>query len=145
MKFKRLVTSIQASFDEFVTAVENHEAIAAPAIADAREVVARLRAHKSQMDSRISRQKAQALVLTKQRDRWQKRALESTTNDPEKGLLWLRQRDVAATALQQLEQQMATQTQLAADLDAGLTQAELRLATLQNAQNKTKPADKAEQ
>ena len=132
MKIKRLFTSINASFDDFVTGVENHEAVAAGAIADVRKAAARLRAQKGQLDAQISRQRNQAKVLSAREDRWQKRAADCANDDPEQGLLCLRQRDAAATALEQLNAQISEQTQLAAELASSLTQVESRLGELQN-------------
>jgi|GEM_PF-3276281 len=132
MKIKRLFTSINASFDDFVTGVENHEAVAAGAIADVRRAAARLRAQKGQLDARISRQQTQAKELVARQDRWQKRAAECAADDPDQGLVCLRQRDAAATALEQLKVQTNEQTQLAAELASSLTQVENRLSELQN-------------
>ncbi len=132
MKIKRLFTSINASFDDFVTGVENHEAVAAGVIADVRKAAARLRAQKGQLDARISRQQTQAKELAARKDRWQNRAAECAKEDPEQGLLCLRQRDAAATALEQLNAQINEQSQLAAELASSLTQVESRLGELQN-------------
>ena len=132
MKIKRLFTSINASFDDFVTGVENHEAVAAGVIADVRKAAARLRAQKSQLDAQIGRQRSQAKVLAARQDRWQKRAADCAQDDPEQGLVCLRHRDAAASALEQLSTQIDEQTQLAAELASSLTQVESRLGELQN-------------
>jgi len=132
MKFRRLVTSINASFDDFVTGVENHEAVAAGAIADVRTAAARLRAQKGQLDARIIRQQNELKMLSARRDRWQKRAAKFASEDPNQGLLCLRERDTADTALKQLKAQMAEQAQLAADITKSLSQVESRLGELQN-------------
>ena len=132
MRLKRLVTSINASFDDFVAGVENHEAVAAGAIADVRKAAARLRVQKGQLEARISRQQNELKGLAARRDRWQQRAAKFALDDPDQGLRCLRERDATDTALDQLRAQMTEQSQLAAEISKSLTQVETRLGELQN-------------
>lgn len=47
MKVKRLMASVSAGFEDFVTRVENHEAVADCAIDELRKAAARVRDRKS--------------------------------------------------------------------------------------------------
>jgi len=53
MKIKRLAASINAYFDDFVSKVENHDAVAKVAIEDVQKAAARIRSEKNKIDQRL--------------------------------------------------------------------------------------------
>lgn len=132
MRLKRLVTTLNASFESFVNGVENHDALAQGVIADVRKAAARLRSQKGALEAQTSRLRTSRQELTERRDRWHTRAQSLAQSDPEQALLCLRRRDAAATQLVGLTTQIDEQSALGNELSNSLLQVEQRLAELQN-------------
>lgn len=131
MAFKRLVTSLNASFEDFVTGVENHDAVAKSAITDVRKAAAKLRVQQAQLAAHTARLLANQQQLTDKHNRWQTRAAEFATSDADQALQCLRNRDAVALELANTEQQLDRQRGLTDQLACNLAQIERRLAELQ--------------
>lgn len=132
MKFKRLVTSLNASFEGFVSGVENHDAVAQSAITDVRKAVARLRVQQGQLAGQARRLIETEQALTRKRDRWQTRAQDFAERDPEQALQCLRNRDSVEQQLARTTEQLAQQRSLCEQLACNLAQVEQRLSDLQH-------------
>ena len=131
MPFKRLVTSLNASFEDFVTGVENHDAVAKSAITDVRKAAARLRAQQGQLAAHTARLSATEKALSDKRNRWQDRAAEFAESDPDQAMQCLRNRDAVARELESTQEQLTKQRSLCDQLACNLAQVERRLAELQ--------------
>lgn len=132
MKLKRLVTSLNASFEGFVSGVENHDAVAQSAINDVRKVAAKLRVQQGQLAGRARRLVEAEQALTRKRDRWQTRAQDFAEHDPEQALQCLRNRDSVDQQLAQTNEQLTQQRSLCEQLAGNLAQVEQRLSDLQH-------------
>ena len=131
MPFKRLVTSLNASFEDFVTGVENHDAVAKSAITDVRRAAARLKAQQGQLAAQTTRLAATEEALIKKRDRWQSRAAEFANSDAQQAMQCLRNRDAVEQELASTTEQLTRQRGLGDQLACNLAQVERRLAELQ--------------
>lgn len=132
MKLKRLVTSLNASFEDFVSGVENHDAVAQSAITDVRKAAARLRVQQGQLAGQARRLVESEQALTHKRDRWQSRAQEFAEQDPEQALQCLRNRNSVECELTRTSEQLAQQRSLCEQLAGNLAQVEQRLSDLQH-------------
>lgn len=131
MTFKRLVTSLNASFEDFVTGVENHDAVAQSAITDVRKAAARLRAQQGQLAGQAERQARTEQELAGKRDRWQQRAQDLAERDPEQAMQCLRNRDAVEQELAHAAEQLMRQRSLRDQLALNLAEVERRLGDLQ--------------
>ncbi len=75
MKVKRLMASVSAGFEDFVTRVENHEAVADCAIDELRKAAARVRVQQARTATQLKRLEEQIGRLEAEAERWRARAL----------------------------------------------------------------------
>ena len=75
MKVKRLMASVSAGFEDFVSRVENHEAVADCAIDDLRKATARVRVQQARTATQLQRLERQLADLEAEAARWRTRAL----------------------------------------------------------------------
>lgn len=75
MKVKRLMASVSAGFEDFVTRVENHEAVADCAIDELRKAAARVRVQQARTATQLKRLEEQIGRLEAEAERWRTRAL----------------------------------------------------------------------
>lgn len=75
MKVKRLMASVSAGFDDFVTRVENHEAVADCAIDELRKAAARVRVQQARTATQLKRIEGDLGKLEAEAERWRARAL----------------------------------------------------------------------
>lgn len=86
MKVKRLMASVSAGFEDFVSRVENHEAVADCAIDDLRKAAARVRVQQARTGTQLKRLEDRIAGLEAEAGRWRERALRVVEADaPETG------------------------------------------------------------
>ena len=74
MRLKRLVTSVGASFEQFVNKVENQEAVAESVIRDVRASAAKLKVQMGGVNAQTERLRERRDRLTEDVGRWRQRA-----------------------------------------------------------------------
>ncbi len=131
MKIKRLVASVSAGFEDFVSKVENHEAVADCVIDDVRRATAQVKVQKNRTDAVIARTERQADTLEKDEQRWNERAVKLADSDGFRALECVRRARQAAEQRATLLEQLEEHRGLAADLGSRLAGLEQRLAELQ--------------
>lgn len=131
MKLKRLVTSISASFDDLVTKVENHEAVANAAIVDVRKNAARIRSQLNLINKRHQNLITQEQRLQEDGMRWQQRARETASLDKDKALRCVHALEQCEQQAQNLKQQIQETARLKLELNQHLQEVEQRLQDLQ--------------
>lgn len=131
MRFKHIVTSISASFDDLVSKIENHEAVADVTIQDVRAAAAKIRTQLNITRQRTETLQNQEQNLIQDCARWQARALQCGSGDQERALRCVQ-------ALEQVEQhkianarQLQENLQLQKELQRHLQKIEQRLVELQ--------------
>jgi phage shock protein A len=130
MKLKRLVASINASFDDFVSRVENHEAVADSVIADVRAAAARLQVQIGRVGVQTQRATERRDALHRDVARWRQRALDLAEADPPRAIECVRRLERTERQLVQSDQQLADLGRLNDQLRANLTDVERRLEDL---------------
>lgn len=75
MKVKRLMASVSAGFEDFVSRVENHEAVADSAIDDLRKAAARVRVQQARTETQLKHLEDRIGGLQAEAGRWRERAL----------------------------------------------------------------------
>ena len=132
MKLKRIVTSLNASFEGFVNSVENHEAVARSVIQDVQRAAARLRTQQHRAQRRTDQLEAQQRKLQTQRDCWHTRASTRSVSNPDQALQCLKRRDQTDTQLDGVNRQLSEHQALSEQITHNLERLEQRLAELQN-------------
>ena len=101
MRLKHFVTSISASFDELISKIENHEAVADVTIQEVRAAAAKIRTQLNITHQRTETLRNQEQTFMQDCARWQARALQCGADDKERALRCVQ-------AMEQVERQKAT-------------------------------------
>lgn len=131
MKMKRLIASVSAGFEDFVAAVENHEAVADCMIDEVREATARVRVQRGRVQAQIERFERQTGELRSAEQRWNDRALSLADSDESRALKCVSRARQANQRCGVLTMQLDQHRRLADDLDSRLADLEGRLNDLQ--------------
>lgn len=131
MRLKRLVASVSAGFEDFVTKVENHEAVAECLIDEVRQSAARVRVQQARVQAQIGRLQTQRSELDDEQSRWNERAAGLADRDEAKALECLRRARRIEARLAAIEAQLDDHLRLADDLGERLARLEQRLEDLQ--------------
>lgn len=132
MKLKNLAASLNATFDNFVTSIENHEAVAASMIQDVSRAAARLRVQHNRVQNQIKHLERSQQTLQTQMACWQTRAKTRSLVNPEQALQCLRQRDATRAQLERVTAEQNQSQELQAQMTANLQQIEHRLSELRS-------------
>jgi len=132
MKLKRLVTSLNASFEGFVNSVENHEAVAQSVIEDVQKAAARLRTQQSRAQRHTLQLQTQQHRLETQRDCWHTRASTRSLSNPEQAMQCLKRRDATNARLKTVNRQLSEHQELSEQITHNLDRLQQRLAELQS-------------
>lgn len=130
MKLKHLATSLNATFESFVTRIENHEAVAASMIQDISQAAARLRVQSNRVQSQVATFERSRQTLQTQADCWQTRAQTRSLSNPAQALQCLQRRDATRTRLERVTRELTESTELQNQLALNLQQIEQRLSEL---------------
>jgi phage shock protein A len=127
---QRWKSTVVSSFEHVLSQVENHEAVVAAAIRDAREAAAgarvklnRLRRDGERLRTRIAERQATAAT-------WAARAVQVHASEPAKALECMRRRQQALAEAGQLEQELAAHREIEDRLTRDLSGLEARIADL---------------
>ncbi|VUD56443.1 hypothetical protein TDB9533_02098 [Thalassocella blandensis] len=130
MKIRRLAASISACFDDLVSKVENHDAVAQVAIADVQKAAAKIRAEKNKVDQSIRRLQDQLKSQQSDIQLWQARAKSCADTDEGKALQCLKQVKKIKAQVEQGESQQQELLNVATSLNSSLQQVENKLTQL---------------
>ena len=131
MKLKRLVASISASFDDLVSKIENHEAVAEVTLQEIRTAAAKIRSQLNITRQRIEYLQNQDNSLQQDCERWQARALQCSEHDRERALRCVQALEQCEQQKKALRQQIQENTRLQEELIRHLNHVEQRLSELQ--------------
>lgn len=131
MRLKRLVTSVGASFEQFVNKVENHEAVAESVIRDVRATAAKLKVQMGGVNAQTERLRARRDGLAEDAERWRQRAKRIAREDESRALECLRRMKRAEAERAQVGNQFAQYEALTDKLKDRLAAVEARLSDLQ--------------
>ncbi len=131
MRVKRLIASFGASFENFVSKVENHEAVADCVIADVRAAAAKLRVQINRIQQQLQRMGGERDKLLAEQNRWRQRSLKLADSDEQRSLQCVRQFRLSNDRLQQVEHQLAEYRAMNTRLQKILADVERRLEQLQ--------------
>jgi phage shock protein A len=129
MKARRLMASISAGFEDFVTRVENHEAVADCAIDDLRNATAQVRVQQGRTAAQVKRLEDELQRAGNEVERWRDRALR--VEDEQKALECMRRAKQSERRSEALETQLRDHLALVDDLSARQRDLEGRLSDVQ--------------
>ncbi|MEM7255454.1 MAG: PspA/IM30 family protein [Pseudomonadota bacterium] len=128
--FRRMVTSITATFDDFVSKVENHEAIAESVVHDVRTAAAELKVELARVQRDQNRLEKERATAEQDAIQWQERALSIADSDEERALACVQRAKTAEQRAEQLAAQVAEYGGIYDRLSSDLRDVEDRLAEL---------------
>lgn len=131
MKLKHLVASISASFDDLVSKIENHEAIADVTLQDIRFAAAKIRSQLNVTCQRLEYLNNQENTLQQDCERWQLRAVQCGEHDRERALRCVQALEQCELQKKALRQQIRENSRLRDELSHHLSDVEQRLSELQ--------------
>lgn len=131
MKLKRLVASISASFDDLVSKIENHEAVAEVTIQEIRAAAAKIRTQLNITHQRIEYLQNQEQSLNNDCRRWQERAVQCSQSDKERALRCIQALEQTELQKTATAQQIRENLRLQKELQQHLETVERRLGELQ--------------
>ncbi len=134
MKVKRLVASVGASFEQFVSKMENHQAVASCVIDDMRSSAAKVRIEVNRVDQRIKTFEAQKAKLINDKSLWLKRAKQSMGDaaGDEKALNCIRQSKVIEARLKIVEDQLKQSVDLYDSLTTNIHEIDSKIETMES-------------
>ncbi|MFK7915260.1 MAG: PspA/IM30 family protein [Pseudomonadales bacterium] len=135
MRVKQLVTSVTASFDQFVSKVENHEAVANHVMQDVQAAAARLRVQIRRIEADVERRVASRNRLRDDAERWQQRAVAAAQDEEARALECLERAERAREDSDIAQQQLERSEGLLAEVQSSLEDVESRLAELKHRRN----------
>jgi len=130
MKFKRIVTSITANFDQFIASVENHEAVADATIKEVKQGAAKIQTQLRITQQRLTEQQSLEAKFIDDCEMWKRRAVTISETSSEKALSCVQALQFCEEKLSHLQEQIRENEQLAVELDDHLKEVEQRLDTL---------------
>ncbi len=130
MRVKQWVASVTASFDEFVSKIENHEAVAESVIADVRKAAARLRSQRSRMQAETARARTNAERSRQAAHTWEQRALSLPPEQEARALECIARAQQEAARAETAQQQILQSEAVIVDIDQALADVETQLNQL---------------
>ncbi len=132
MKVKRIFASVGACFDQFVTKMENHEALASCVIEDIQKSAAHVRSEKIRVDARLKKIEDDKGELGLQEALWRNRAKSCVDTDDKKAMMCLKQANAIIKRLDSLGEQQAQMETVRDDLKENLREIESKLEDLKS-------------
>ena len=134
MKIKRLAATVSATFDDALSKIENHEAVADCVIDDCRKAVGKIRVQKNRAQAEVNMLGAKLIEQKNDQQKWQERALRCAEGcadtDEAKALACLQKAEQLDGQIQLVKEQLSQHEGLVQELSASLSQAEHQLQTL---------------
>ncbi|MCH9671069.1 MAG: PspA/IM30 family protein [Gammaproteobacteria bacterium] len=128
--FRRIVTTLTATFDDFVTKVENHEAIAESVVNEVRQAAAELKVQLTRVQRERARLTAERDTALKESTRWKARALKTDGADEQRALECMKRAQLAEAHAGTLDERAREHDALYAQLAEDLRAVESRIAEL---------------
>ncbi len=141
MKVKRFVASVGATFDQFISKMENHDAVAKCVIDDVRQSAAKVRGEVNRVEHRCSALQKEQQKLEDEKALWLRRAKQSVGNQKqsvaqagadEKALDCIRQSKILEKRIVTITRQVKQSEDLKESLRKNLTDIEFRLEDLES-------------
>lgn len=132
MKIRRIAASINACFEDLVSKVENHGAVAQVMIEDVQKAAAKIRMEKLKVEQNMRALEEQQNKLQASMELWQSRAKACANENEEKALQCLRQSKKAKIQSQHIAQQYDELSNLATQLAESLSEVESKLNQLKS-------------
>lgn len=126
----RWKTAFCSSFESVLNQLENHEAVVAAAIREAREAAAGARVKQNRLRREGERMRSRIDELNDSSRAWASRALQVHGSEPEKALECVRRRNLAQREAQHLEAEMAAHREIEQQLQRDLALIDNRIAEL---------------
>jgi len=133
--FYRWKTTFVSSFEHVLNHLENHDAVIATAIREAREAGAGARVKLNRIRRDGDRMRNRIAELNAGAETWASRAVQVHGNDPGKALECVRRRNLARTEAQNLEAELAAHREIEQQLQRDLQEIERRIAELGRRRN----------
>lgn len=130
MKLKRIAATVSASFEDALSKIENHEAVAQCAIDDMRKAVAQIKVQTSRAQAELKKLQGQQAEATQAITDWQQRALSVADQDEAKALQCLERAEQQEARSAALAEQIDQHQSLVDELQRTLQEAEGQLQTL---------------
>ncbi|MEM7099308.1 MAG: hypothetical protein AAF541_13680 [Pseudomonadota bacterium] len=130
MRFRRLAATLSATFDDALGRIENHEAVAATVVADARKAVAGIQVQSRRTAAELDRLEKALKEAVAQSDAWRERAKSCAEEDEERALACLKKAEIEQEKQTQLKTQIAEHRELVGELDNALANAQRQLREL---------------
>ncbi len=130
MKLRRIAATVSAGFEDALSRIENHEAVAETALQDLRKSVAQIAVQRRRAEAEVERLQVQQSSAVKAQADWQQRALAVAAEDEPRALQCLARAETAATQEEELGGQIAAHQALVDELGATLERAQAQLQTL---------------
>lgn len=130
MGVRQLITNFNASFEQFVNKIENHEAIAEQTIARAAQAAAQVRREARRNGIRSERLREALTNAQDQVVHWERRAVALPESAAADAIECLARADYEQTRVEQLSQQLERFEKQASALQRALSEAEARLSDL---------------
>lgn len=130
MRVKQWVASVTASFDQFVSKIENHEAVADSVIADVRKGAARLRAQRSRIEAELGRTRAAEAQAVRNAKTWQQRAVALPEEEESRALECVSRAEQELARAEHARAQIAQSETVIADISSALSEVESQLQRL---------------
>ena len=132
---RRITTTIKASFDGIIGKLENHDALASAAIAEAEQSSGRAKAQLWRVKQDGAAIQKRLNDLQQQAALWEDRARKSRALDEEKAIECLRRRQRYLTEVSRIEGEFHDHQKLEKQLEGGLTIVEQKINTLRQQRN----------
>lgn len=133
--FKRIVVTVQSSFNSFIDRVENHEALSAQAMAEAKQAHAQASVKFRRLQEDGEKLLARQADLKKAHAQWAERAIQGSQENEARALECVRRMNRAKEDLAITEVQLKQHQELQGQLQEDIAQVEQKLETLRRKQH----------
>ncbi|MCW8878855.1 MAG: PspA/IM30 family protein [Kangiellaceae bacterium] len=128
--FKRLSLTWMSRLDDFVSEIENHEALIEAALKEHAKKVAEAKVQKRQFDYQIQQYQEKVLSLGEQKADWTRRAVELAENDKKSALECVKRSNAITAKIETLNQNLTQYRQAASRLSSHIERGESELAQI---------------
>lgn len=132
--FRRITATVNATVDQAVAQIENHDAVVSAALQDARKSAADAKVRLRRVQKDGQRLHSRCAQLRADIERWQTRARRSAAEDEQLALQCVARVQTAQRELAETEQAAATHQQQQKTLEQGLVVIQQRIARIEQQQ-----------
>jgi phage shock protein A len=131
---KRLTTTFTASFDSFVSRVEDHDALIKRSLKDARSASARARVHLKRVSTDNHSMLSELDKICAERDQWAQRALQSS-DDENRALACIKRMNLCEQRVEPLQKAIAQRVEMKQRIQQNISQLDQRVETINRQRN----------